>query len=153
MVQQENWRARLEIPTLYTFGHTRSLLLLSIRVLSNVPIQKKKKMSLRRSFLSLRSSSFSHFTSEHRLQPQQQEPSPPAEDDEGSGDRWSMMLPELLGEIIRRVETSEDRWPLRKNVVSCACVCRRWRQITTAMVGSPRDTGKITFPSSLKQVP
>lgn len=109
-------------------------------------------MSLRRSFLSLRFSSSSHFTSERRIQPQQQEPSPAAEDnDELSDDRWSRMLPELLGEIIRRVETSEDRWPLRKNVVSCACVCRRWRHITTAMVGSPRDTGKITFPSSLKQ--
>ncbi|KAL0903919.1 hypothetical protein M5K25_025982 [Dendrobium thyrsiflorum] len=65
--------------------------------------------------------------------------------------RWSRMLPELMADIIGRVEASEDRWPLRKNVVSCACVCRRWREITTGMVGSTRETGKITFPSSLKQ--
>ncbi|XP_020587787.1 tubby-like F-box protein 1 [Phalaenopsis equestris] len=65
--------------------------------------------------------------------------------------RWSRMLPELMEDIIGRVEASEDRWPLRKNVVSCACVCRRWREITTGMVGSTQDTGKITFPSSLKQ--
>ncbi|MQM13645.1 hypothetical protein Taro_046571 [Colocasia esculenta] len=70
---------------------------------------------------------------------------------EGEEGRWSRMLPELLREIIRRVETSEDRWPLRKNVVSCACVCRRWREITMGVVRSPRQSGKITFPSSLKQ--
>ncbi|KAM1079631.1 hypothetical protein ACFX2B_014176 [Malus domestica] len=34
---------------------------------------------------------------------------------------WSDMLPELLGEIIRRVEASEDKGPHRKNVVACAC--------------------------------
>ncbi|PKA46864.1 Tubby-like F-box protein 9 [Apostasia shenzhenica] len=65
--------------------------------------------------------------------------------------RWSQMLPELMVDIIGRVEASEDRWPLRKNVVSCACVCRRWREIATGVVGSIRKTGKITFPSSLKQ--
>ncbi|XP_028557320.1 tubby-like F-box protein 1 isoform X1 [Dendrobium catenatum] len=66
-------------------------------------------------------------------------------------DGWSRMLPELMVDIIGRVEASEERWPLRKNVVSCACVCRRWREITTGVVGSTKDTGKITFPSSLKQ--
>uniref|UniRef100_A0A1D1XDG8 Tubby-like F-box protein n=1 Tax=Anthurium amnicola TaxID=1678845 RepID=A0A1D1XDG8_9ARAE len=70
---------------------------------------------------------------------------------EGEEERWSRMLPELLGEIIRRVESSEERWPLRKSVVSCACVCRRWREITMGVVGSPRQSGMITFPSSLKQ--
>ncbi|KAL0906075.1 hypothetical protein M5K25_024537 [Dendrobium thyrsiflorum] len=64
---------------------------------------------------------------------------------------WSRMLPELMVDIIGRVEASEECWPLRKNVVSCACVCRRWREITTGVVGSTKDTGKITFPSSLKQ--
>ncbi|XP_042478487.1 tubby-like F-box protein 1 [Macadamia integrifolia] len=66
-------------------------------------------------------------------------------------DCWSKMLPELLGEIIQRVETSEDRWPVRKNVVSCACVCKRWRDVTREIVRSPLQSGKITFPSSLKQ--
>ncbi|XP_008781391.2 tubby-like F-box protein 1 [Phoenix dactylifera] len=73
------------------------------------------------------------------------------EEEPAAEDRWSRMLPELLGEIVRRVEKSEDRWPLRKSVVSCACVCRRWREVTTGVIGNPRETGKITFPSSLKQ--
>ncbi|KAF8409064.1 hypothetical protein HHK36_005136 [Tetracentron sinense] len=67
-------------------------------------------------------------------------------------DCWSKMLPELLGEIIKRVESSEDQWPVRKNVVACACVCKRWRDITRGIVRSPLLSGKITFPSSLKQL-
>ncbi|KAJ8479657.1 hypothetical protein OPV22_023384 [Ensete ventricosum] len=66
-------------------------------------------------------------------------------------ERWSRMLPELLGEIVRRVESSDGGWPLRKSVVSCACVCRRWREVTTGVVRPPTETGKITFPASLKQ--
>ncbi|KAG0455916.1 hypothetical protein HPP92_023704 [Vanilla planifolia] len=66
-------------------------------------------------------------------------------------ERWSRMLPELMVDIIERVETSEEQWPVRKNVVSCACVCRKWREITIGVVGSTQQTGKITFPSSLKQ--
>ncbi|XP_072982515.1 tubby-like F-box protein 1 [Typha latifolia] len=66
-------------------------------------------------------------------------------------ERWAGMLPDLMVNIIRRVEASEERWPRRKSLVSCACVCRRWREIAIALVGPPRETGKITFPSSLKQ--
>ncbi|XP_057958557.1 tubby-like F-box protein 7 [Malania oleifera] len=78
------------------------------------------------------------------------------EDVDGDGDAarggsWSTMLPELLGEIIQRVESSEDRWPLRRNVVACACVCKRWRDITREIVRSPLHSGKITFSSCLKQ--
>jgi hypothetical protein len=65
---------------------------------------------------------------------------------------WAGMLPELLSEIIRRVESSEGGWPLRQNVVACACVCKRWRQITKEIVGPPSLSGIITFPSCLKQV-
>lgn len=65
---------------------------------------------------------------------------------------WSNMLPELLGEIIQRVEATEDQWPHRRNVVACACVCKRWREITKEIVRSPPRSGKITFPSCLKQV-
>ncbi|XP_010920225.1 tubby-like F-box protein 1 [Elaeis guineensis] len=65
--------------------------------------------------------------------------------------RWAKMLPELLGEIVKRVEDDGERWPLRKNVVSCACVCRPWREITREIVQSPMESGRITFPSSLKQ--
>ncbi|WOL08229.1 tubby-like F-box protein 1 [Canna indica] len=66
-------------------------------------------------------------------------------------ERWSGMLPELLSDIVKRVESSDTRWPLRKSVVSCACVCRRWREVTTGVVGPPGETGQITFPASLKQ--
>ncbi|KAJ1378891.1 Tubby-like, C-terminal [Sesbania bispinosa] len=67
------------------------------------------------------------------------------------GNAWSNLLPELLGEIIRRVDTAEDQWPHRQNVVSCACVCKRWRDMTREIVRSPSHKGKITFPSCLKQ--
>ncbi|KAH7522990.1 hypothetical protein JRO89_XSUnG0085800 [Xanthoceras sorbifolium] len=69
---------------------------------------------------------------------------------DGAGS-WAVMFPELLGEIIRRVETSEDRWPQRQNVVACACVCKKWRDITKEIVKSPPVGGRITFPSCLKQ--
>lgn len=106
-------------------------------------------MFLPKSIFSLNSSASSKFPSTPascRVQPQNDDI-----DEVTTDDRWSSMLPELLGEIIRRVEKSEDTWPIRKSVVSCACVCRRWRRITTEIVGSIRDTGLITFPSSLKQ--
>lgn len=74
------------------------------------------------------------------------------DDDDDDSDCWSKMLPEILENIIQRVELSEDRWPIRKSVVSCACVCKRWRDVTKGIVKSPLQTGKITFPSSLKQV-
>ncbi|MQL87634.1 hypothetical protein Taro_020191, partial [Colocasia esculenta] len=69
----------------------------------------------------------------------------------GEEDRWSRMLPDLLGEIIRRIEASEDQWPPRRNVVSCACVCKRWRETMLGIVRPPSESGLITFPSSLKQ--
>jgi len=73
-----------------------------------------------------------------------------AEDQE---ERWSRLLPELLSDVVRRVEASGcERWPARKDVVSCACVCRRWREAAVAVVRPPAESGKITFPSSLKQV-
>ena len=70
-----------------------------------------------------------------------------------SSPSWSSMLPEILGEIMRRVETSEERWPQRRNVVVFACVCKRWREIAKEILCSSSCTGKITFPSCLKQVP
>ncbi|KAG6500317.1 hypothetical protein ZIOFF_040160 [Zingiber officinale] len=72
----------------------------------------------------------------------------PGEED---GDRWARMLPELIGEIVRRVEATGDRWPFRKDVVSCACLCRRWREVTIGTVRPLPESGKITFPSSLKE--
>lgn len=68
-------------------------------------------------------------------------------------ERWARLLPELLSEVVRRVEASGgERWPARKDVVSCACVCRRWRDAAVSVVRPPLECGRITFPSSLKQV-
>ncbi|AQK97271.1 Tubby-like F-box protein 7 [Zea mays] len=77
------------------------------------------------------------------------DPDTEAEDQE---ERWARLLPELLSDVVRRVEASGgERWPARKDVVSCACVCRRWREAAVSVVRPPAESGKITFPSSLKQ--
>ncbi|XP_010531041.1 PREDICTED: tubby-like F-box protein 2 [Tarenaya hassleriana] len=64
---------------------------------------------------------------------------------------WASVPPELLFDIIRRVEESETAWPARAAVVSCASVCRSWRQITKEIVRIPEHCGRLTFPISLKQ--
>ncbi|XP_077228258.1 tubby-like F-box protein 10 [Tasmannia lanceolata] len=66
-------------------------------------------------------------------------------------DRWPKIPPDLLAEIIQKVKSTEDQWPLRKNIVALAGVCKRWREITRGVVKPPYVTGQITFPSSLKQ--
>jgi hypothetical protein len=91
---------------------------------------------------------------EHALEVQEVvemgEPKVEAEEQE---ERWARLLPELLSEVVRRVEASGgERWPARKDVVSCAGVCRRWRDAAVAVVRPPAVSGKITLPSSLKQV-
>ncbi|MFQ6621075.1 hypothetical protein Gotur_001832 [Gossypium turneri] len=79
-------------------------------------------------------------------------PSSPPPSAEDGGDSWSTLLPELLVEIMERVEASEEMWPDRKNVVSSACVCKKWREVTREIVkASSQNSGKITFPSCLKQ--
>ncbi|KAK4482214.1 hypothetical protein RD792_009356 [Penstemon davidsonii] len=40
---------------------------------------------------------------------------------------WANLPPELLRDVLMRIEESESTWPLRKNVVACAGVCRSWR--------------------------
>ncbi|CAN8271184.1 unnamed protein product [Cochlearia groenlandica] len=65
---------------------------------------------------------------------------------------WADSLPpELLHDIIQRVEESETAWPARASVVSCASVCKSWRGITMEIVRIPELCGKLTFPISLKQ--
>jgi hypothetical protein len=39
-----------------------------------------------------------------------------------------------------------------RDVAACACVCRRWRDAAVSVVRPPLESGRITFPSSLKQV-
>lgn len=78
-----------------------------------------------------------------------QEPSPLELIQQG---RWANLPPELLLDIIRRVEESETSWPARAVVVSCASVCRSWRAITKEIIRTPEQCGRLTFPISLKQV-
>lgn len=66
--------------------------------------------------------------------------------------RWASLPPELLYDVIRRLEESESTWPSRKHVVACASVCRSWRMMCKEIVKSPEICGKLTFPVSLKQV-
>lgn len=64
---------------------------------------------------------------------------------------WTNLPQELLREVLMRIEVSEKTWPLRKNVVACAGVCRTWRQITKEIVKTPELSGNLTFPISVKQ--
>lgn len=66
--------------------------------------------------------------------------------------RWASLPPELLRDVVTRLEESESVWPARKHVVACAAVCRSWREMCKEIVKSPEFSGKITFPVSLKQV-
>lgn len=66
--------------------------------------------------------------------------------------RWASLPPELLLDVIKRLEESESTWPARKHVVACAAVCRSWRAMCKEIVRSPEFCGKLTFPVSLKQV-
>ncbi|XP_054803041.1 tubby-like F-box protein 3 [Prosopis cineraria] len=64
---------------------------------------------------------------------------------------WANMPPELLRDVLMRIEASEDTWPTRRHVVACAGVCRSWREIIKEIVKSPELSGKLTLPISLKQ--
>lgn len=64
---------------------------------------------------------------------------------------WENMPQELLREVLVKIEASESAWPLRKNVVACAGVCRSWRDITKEIVKIPELSGILTFPISIKQ--
>ncbi|KAG7030995.1 Tubby-like F-box protein 14 [Cucurbita argyrosperma subsp. argyrosperma] len=64
---------------------------------------------------------------------------------------WANLPPELLYDVIRRLEESESTWPSRRNVVACAAVCRSWRVMCMEIVKGPEICGKLTFPVSLKQ--
>ncbi|GKV48247.1 hypothetical protein SLEP1_g55073 [Rubroshorea leprosula] len=65
--------------------------------------------------------------------------------------RWASLPPELLRDVIKRLEASESTWPARKHVVACAGVCRAWREMCKEIVRSLEFSGRITFPVSLKQ--
>ncbi|KAG6499229.1 hypothetical protein ZIOFF_038986 [Zingiber officinale] len=64
---------------------------------------------------------------------------------------WASLPPELLHDVIRRLDESEPTWPSRKSVIFCAAVCKSWRQMCKEIVQRPEHSGKLTFPVSLKQ--
>lgn len=65
---------------------------------------------------------------------------------------WANMPPELLRDVLMRIEESDCDWPTRQNVVACAGVCRSWRDIMKEIVKTLEVSGKVTFPISVKQV-
>jgi hypothetical protein len=58
--------------------------------------------------------------------------------------------PELLRELLVRIEVSESRWPARKDLVSCAGVCQTCKGIMKEVVRVPEVSGKLMFPILLK---
>ncbi|KAI7733211.1 hypothetical protein M8C21_006175, partial [Ambrosia artemisiifolia] len=64
---------------------------------------------------------------------------------------WENLPPELLLDIIHRVEAGKTTWPARRDVVACAAVCRLWRRAIKQVVKTPEQCGLLTFPVSLKQ--
>lgn len=76
-----------------------------------------------------------------------------SEEANGDGEQscWAALPPELLREVVKRVEETESTWPARRHVVACAAVCRSWRHMCKEIVGMPETSAKLTFPISLKQ--
>ncbi|KAG0462980.1 hypothetical protein HPP92_021456 [Vanilla planifolia] len=72
-------------------------------------------------------------------------------DDRKKNGKWEVLPPELLFDILKRVETAQTSWPARRNVVACTAICRSWRQIMKEVVKPPEKSGLLTFPISLKQ--
>ncbi|KAI4969759.1 hypothetical protein ZWY2020_000673 [Hordeum vulgare] len=69
------------------------------------------------------------------------------EEEEGDADeeRWSRLLPELLTDIVRRINAGAERWPPRREVVACACVCRRRRDAAVSIVRPLESAGSPSF--------
>ncbi|KAH0898027.1 hypothetical protein HID58_047595 [Brassica napus] len=57
---------------------------------------------------------------------------------------WASLPPELLHDVIKRLEESESAWPARRHVVACASVCRSWRDMCKEIPG-PRDATMQCF--------
>lgn len=71
---------------------------------------------------------------------------------DGEESHWAEFPPELLWNVVKRLEASESAWQGRRNVVACAAVCRAWRRVCKEVVGVPEISAKLTFAASLKQV-
>ncbi|CAI5970465.1 unnamed protein product [Closterium sp. NIES-65] len=67
---------------------------------------------------------------------------------------WASLPPELLRDVIARVEASDSSWPGRRSVVACAGVCRSWRELTRELrqsQGSYEPSGQITISDELRK--
>lgn len=64
---------------------------------------------------------------------------------------WANIPPEILREVLKKIESSQETWPLRQNVVACSGVCKAWRHMMKDIVKIPGVSGMLTFPISLKQ--
>ncbi|MCO5598391.1 hypothetical protein L7F22_052486 [Adiantum nelumboides] len=95
---------------------------------------------------------FSHCSSKVRSQSTALDVPPSMKtDDTTEKSCWANLPPELLRDVLQRVESAEGSWPARKDVVACSAVCQTWREITKELVKTPEESGKLTFPISLKQ--
>ncbi|KAL5185712.1 Tubby-like F-box protein 5 [Glycine soja] len=97
-----------------------------------------------------------HRHGKSHIAPECSLPPPPSSSSSSSSSsswqsRWANLPPELLLDIIQRLEASETSWPARRALVACASVCKLWREITKDVVKTPEQCGFITFPISLKQ--
>ncbi|KAL8171981.1 hypothetical protein V2J09_023785 [Rumex salicifolius] len=77
--------------------------------------------------------------------------SPPLDGIEDHHRPWASLPPDLLLDIIKRIEATEPAWPARRDLVACAAVCRSWRDVVGEVVQTPEQCGLLTFPISLKQ--
>ncbi|KAL9690137.1 hypothetical protein QQ045_010532 [Rhodiola kirilowii] len=63
--------------------------------------------------------------------------------------RWATLPPEILLNVIKRLDESDDStWPAKKHVEACAAVCKSWRMMMSK--GRPEFCGKTTFLVSLR---
>lgn len=92
-----------------------------------------------------------HRHGKSHIAPECSSPPPSSSSSSSLQSRWANLPPELLLDIIQRLEASETSWPARRAIVTCASVCRLWREITKDVVKTPEECGLLTFPISLKQ--
>ncbi|CAI5461533.1 unnamed protein product [Closterium sp. Yama58-4] len=73
--------------------------------------------------------------------------------DEAEVSKWSSLPPELLREVIARLEEDDRDWPQRRSVVACAGVCKAWREMTRDLLQSVGsfEAGQISFPDELRR--
>ncbi|CAI7861747.1 unnamed protein product, partial [Closterium sp. NIES-54] len=73
--------------------------------------------------------------------------------DDAEISKWSSLPPELLREVIARLEEDDRDWPQRRSVVACAGVCKAWREMTRDLLQSVGsfEAGQISFPDELRR--